>query len=213
MIQAIWIINETGQCIFSHKYVHMDIEDQLVSGLLTAFDAFSNESGIGGVQQIGGENSQFVYGSTGKILVAALADKIDNEELVEKLMQDISRKFQKKYADYLQDPAYIDVNVFEGFEKEIDAILFPKIFRRGVGSTIFATIITMAFTAGVLLMMINYINVSNAIFLVFLACVPGLFIGSLVTCKRSYALLSSTIGILPIIGFTAYVMYISNPLE
>ncbi|MEA2069887.1 MAG: hypothetical protein U9O98_01205, partial [Asgard group archaeon] len=59
----------------------------------------------------------------------------------------------------------------------------------------------------------NYINVSNAIFLVFLACVPGLFIGSLVTGKRSYALLSSTIGILPIIGFTAYVMYISNPLE
>ena len=42
MIQALWIITETGQCIFSHKYVRLDIDDQLISGLLTAFDAFSH---------------------------------------------------------------------------------------------------------------------------------------------------------------------------
>ena len=54
-IQAIWIITDTGQCIFSHKYIELEIDDQLISGLLIAFDAFSSESGIGGIQQIGGK--------------------------------------------------------------------------------------------------------------------------------------------------------------
>jgi hypothetical protein len=96
LIQAIWIITETGQCIFSHKYAVLDIDDQLISGLLVAFDAFSSESGIGGIQQIAGEDNQFVYGSSGKLLVAAIADKRDNGDLVEKLMRKIANIFQEK---------------------------------------------------------------------------------------------------------------------
>ena len=118
----------------------MEIEDQLISGLLTAFNAFSTESGIGGVQQIGGEDNQFVYGTAGKLLVAALADKRDDPFLVEKLMDKISITFQEKYSIYLTDDMYVDVNVFNGFEEDIDKILFPKIFRRGVFSTIFGTL-------------------------------------------------------------------------
>jgi hypothetical protein len=213
MIQAIWIITDTGQCIFSHKYIKMDIEDQLISGLLTAFDAFSNESGIGGVQNIGGEDSQFVYGTAGKLLVAALADKIDNSKLIEDLLNKISVKFSEKYARHLQDQAYIDMNAFEGFEKEINEILFPKIFKRGVGSTIFATLITAVFTVGVLFMMANFIGSTNSTFLIFLACIPGLLIGSLVAGTRKFALISSSIGITPIVGFSVYQIAISLPID
>ncbi|MHA1442703.1 MAG: TIGR04086 family membrane protein [Candidatus Heimdallarchaeota archaeon] len=211
MIQALWIITETGQCIFSHKYVKMDIEDQLISGLLTAFNAFSTESGIGGLQQIAGEDNQFVYGYAGKLLVACLADKRDNPKLVEKLMIRISEEFQEKYAMYLNDAMYVDINIFLGFEDDIDQILFPKIFRRGVGSTIFGTIVTIALTIGALFLMIS-IPIREDLdltFLVFLACIPGLFVGALVAGKRSYALIATTVGILPIMGYFAYA--IANP--
>lgn len=213
MIQAIWIITETGQCIFSHKYVRMDIEDQLISGLLTAFNAFSTESGIGGVQQIGGEESQFVYGSAGKLMVAALADKRDNPILVEGLMNKISATFQQKYAIYLSDEMYVDLNVFNGFEDDIDDILFPKVHARGVGSTVFGIIATITLTIGTLLVLIQlpiYIPtlnqgiINNLPFLIFLACVPGLIVGAITAGTRKYALIANTIGILPIVGYFAY---------
>ena len=206
LIQAIWIITETGQCIFSHKYIKMDIEDQLISGLLTAFNAFSTESGIGGLQQIAGQDSQFVYGSAGKLLVACIADKKDNPKLVEKLMNKISDEFHEKYSMYLNDPTYIDINIFNGFEDDIDQILFPKVFRRGVGSIIFGTIVTIALTAGALFLMISLPNNANLdmAFLLFLACIPGLFTGALVAGKRNYALISTTVGILPIMGYFVY---------
>lgn len=205
MIQALWIITETGQCIFSHKYIKMDIEDQLISGLLTAFNAFSTESGIGGLQQIAGEDNQFVYGYAGKLLVACLADKRDNPIFVEKLMIRISEVFQEKYSMYLNDTMFVDINIFIGFEDDIDQILFPKIFNRGVGSTIFGTIVTIALTVGALFLMIAIPTQDLDIaFLLFLACIPGLFIGALVAGKRNYALIATTIGILPIAGYFAY---------
>ena len=206
LIQAIWIITETGQCIFSHKYIKMDIEDQLISGLLTAFNAFSTESGIGGLQQIAGKDSQFVYGSAGKLLVACIANKIDNPKLVENLMNKISDEFHEKYSKYLNDPTYIDINIFNGFEDNIDQILFPKIFKRGVGSIIFGTIVTIALTIGALFLMIEipYNPNLDIAFLLFLACIPGLFVGALVAGKRNFALISTTVGILPITGYFAY---------
>jgi len=203
LIQALWIITETGQCIFSHKYnEELTIDDQLISGLLTAFDAFSKESGIGGIQQIGGEDNQFVYGSSGKLFVAALADKRDNAELVEKLMVKISELFQEKYKSYLADISFVDLNVFNGFEKEIDDILFKKIYNRGTGSTIFGVIVSLALSAGIFLLLYDFLNV--AIFLVFLVFVPGLFIGSLIAGKSLYGLIASTISVLPIMGYYAY---------
>ncbi len=213
MIQAIWIITETGQCIFSHKYIKMDIEDQLISGLLTAFNAFSAESGIGGIQQIGGEDNQFVYGSAGKFLVAALADKRDDPSLVENLINKISVAFQEKFSKYLTDDMYIDLNIFEGFETDIDQILFPKILARGAASTIFGTIVTMALTIGTLFIIIQIPNIfpnlgsgvlSNLPYLIFLACIPGFFVGAITAGTRKYALIANTIGILPVIGYFVY---------
>ncbi|NHK32109.1 MAG: hypothetical protein FK730_12200 [Asgard group archaeon] len=202
MIQAIWIITDTGQCIFSHKYAILDIDDQLISGLLVAFDAFSTESGIGGIQQIAGEDNQFVYGSSGKLLVAAIADKRDNGDLVEKLMQKIANIFQEKYTSYLHDLSFVDLNVFNGFEDEIDDVLLRKIYNRGTSSTIFATIVSIALAAGVFFLL-NEIIV-RAAFLVFLAFIPALFIGALIAGKSTYGLISSGITILPVIGYIAY---------
>jgi len=203
LIQAIWIITENGQCIFSHKYITLDIDDQLISGLLLAFDAFSNESGIGGVQQIGGEDNQFVYGSSGKLLAAALADKRDNPELVERLMIKISNIFQDKYKPYLKDLSFVDLNIFNGFEKEIDNILLKKVYNRGVGSTIFGTFVALAITAGVFLLIFNEI-LGGAIFLVFLIFVPGMLIGSLIAGKNTYGLIVSSSTVTPIIGYYIY---------
>ncbi len=200
MIQAIWIITDTGQCIFSHKYVTLNIDDQLISGLLLAFDAFSNESGIGGVQQIGGEDNQFVYGSSGKLLVAALADKRDNPELVERLMVKISDIFQEQYKTYLTDISFVDLNTFTGFEREIDSVLLKKVYNRGVGSTFFGIIVALAITAGVFLMIYENI-LEGAIFLVFLIFVPGMLIGSLIAGKISYGLIVSGLTVTPIIGY------------
>lgn len=211
MIQALWIITDTGQCIFSHKYIKMDLEDQLISGLLTAFQSFSSESGIGGVQQIGGEDNQFVYGiQSGKILVAALADKRDNAKLVENLMNKISQSFQEKYSTYLTDEMYIDLNIFNGFENEIDKILFPKIYKRGFGSTIFATFVTIMMTAGVLFLLLELIQATQSTFVIFLAFIPGLFIGSVIAGKRSFALISAFFGVIPIIGISTYYIIIAN---
>jgi len=205
LIQAIWIITETGQCIFSHKYAtHLEIDDQLISGLLVAFDAFSSESGIGGIQQIAGEDNQFVYGSSGKLLVAAIADKRDSGILVEKLMRKISDIFQERYSKYLHDLSFVDLNVFNGFEKEIDKVLLRKIYNRGASSTIFATIVSIALSVGIFILL--YDIIVQAAFLVFLAFIPALFIGALIAGKSSYGIISSSITILPVMGYIAYQM-------
>ncbi|MBD3193124.1 MAG: hypothetical protein GF308_20995 [Candidatus Heimdallarchaeota archaeon] len=203
MIQAIWIISESGQCIFSHKYIDMAIEDQLISGLLTAFDAFSNETGVGGIQQIGGEDNQFVYGSTGDLLVAALADKRDSTELVEDLLNTIALKFQKNYEKELVQSEIVDLNAFEGFEKEVDLLLLPKIYNRGVGSTLFGTIVTAVLTIALFLILQPLIAYGNGSFLIFLSSIPGLFLGAIIAGKREYALISSVIGVLPITTYFA----------
>lgn len=208
MIQAIWIITETGQSIFSHKYVQLDIDDQLISGLLVAFDAFSSESGIGGIQQITGEDNQFVYGSSGKLLVAAIADNRDNGVFVEKLMRKIANIFQEKYANYLHDTSFVDLNVFNGFEEEIDNILLNKIYNRGAVSTLFATFVSLALAVGVFILLYNIIV--QAAFLVFLAFIPALFIGALIAGRNSYGLISSGITILPVIGYIAYSMIVNG---
>jgi len=208
LIQAIWIITDTGQCIFSHKYIELEIDDQLISGLLIAFDAFSSESGIGGIQQIGGKDNQFVYGPSKKLLVAALADKRDNAALVERLMVKIADLFQEKYATHLHDVSFVDLNIFKGFEDEIDQILKPKVYNRGVGSTIFATIVSMAITAGVFLLLWNVLF--DAIFLVFLGLIPGLFLGGLIAGKNKYGLIATTITVLPIIGVYSYLLIDSS---
>jgi len=210
LIQAIWIITETGQCIFSHRYVDLEIDDQLISGLLTAFDAFSSESGIGGVQQIGGEDNQFIYGSSQKLLVAALADKRDNADLVEKLMVKISNIFQKKYSAHLHDLGFVDLNVFNGFENEIDQVLHRKVYNRGAGSTIFGAFVSLALTAGIFMLLWEVLNIY--VFLVFLAFIPGMFIGGIIAGKNTYGLISSIITILPIVGVYTWLLLDINDL-
>lgn len=181
----------------------MAIEDQLISGLLTAFDAFSNETGVGGIQQIGGEDNQFVYGTSGQLLVAALADKRDSTELVEDLLNNIAHTFQEKYEKELLESEIVDLNSFEGFESEIDQLLLPKIYNRGIGSTIFGTIVTAGLTIGLFLVLQPLIAYGNGSFLIFLSCIPGLFLGAIIAGKREYALISSIIGVLPITTFFA----------
>ena len=77
-----------------------------------------------------------------------------------------------------------------------------------MGSTIFATIVSLAITAGVFLLLWNILF--DAVFLVFLGLIPGLFLGGLIAGKNKYGLIATTITVLPIIGVYSYLLIDSS---
>ncbi|MFX0133381.1 MAG: hypothetical protein ACFFDN_07045 [Candidatus Hodarchaeota archaeon] len=106
MIHSLYIINPAGICIYSEHFIKSRIDEQLLTGFLTAIGSFSQEAIGGALQKINirtGEQMVLFYHEESKLTIAAIAHENDYPSLLEHLLTKIITQFYKTYKKYLKD--------------------------------------------------------------------------------------------------------------
>ncbi|MFX1452034.1 MAG: hypothetical protein ACFFCM_14445, partial [Promethearchaeota archaeon] len=106
MIHSLYIINPAGICIYSEHFIESRIDEQLLTGFLTAIGSFSQEAIGGALQKINirtGEQMVLFYHEESKLTIAAIAHENDYPSLLEHLLTKIIKEFYKTYKKYLKE--------------------------------------------------------------------------------------------------------------
>ncbi len=133
MILSLYIIHESGPCIFKREYgKNIEVDEQLISGFLMAVRTFAQETFLDGLQRIhlaSGRRLIYGYNREYGILAAAISEKDDHPKLVEKLLDTIVKMFVKKYKEHLK-PLNPSLNIYKGFKDDVDKLILSKIKPR-----------------------------------------------------------------------------------
>ncbi|MHA1314347.1 MAG: hypothetical protein ACTSRB_10600 [Candidatus Helarchaeota archaeon] len=133
MIYDLFIITEGGLGIYHKSFAHSTIDDQLLSGFLTAISDFSKETMGEKLSKIDVQTEQLVihFDRTLKITIAALASQKDNLSLIKKTLMEIAEAFYLQFKDYLLK-GKLDISVIrEKFDPTVEQIVENKIRKRG----------------------------------------------------------------------------------
>ena len=213
-IENVWIIDSSsGICIFDWYAQARDktIDEQLVSGLLIAFKNFSSEAGLVDISAIEGIDKKLAYKTDEHFIIAGVCHSRDYEELINKTLLDLLKKFRKKYHDLLKNGMTTDVSPFRTFEKDILETLEDSSSSRNI-ITMTTGIIVSLLIAG--LIFIGYFfgigplygvmdsGVADIVGLVYLllGMFAGGFAGGLVAGDRKLGILAGALSTLPILG-------------
>ncbi|MHA1311557.1 MAG: hypothetical protein ACTSQO_11625 [Candidatus Helarchaeota archaeon] len=123
MIESIIIINAGGVCIYNKNFTVSKMDEQLLSGFLIAVSNFSKEvMSEGELQKIDAKDQKivsYVDKDTG-LTIAAIADALDYDGLLLKILRKILKEFDKKYHNVLDDPKISQYNQkFDSIAREI----------------------------------------------------------------------------------------------
>ena len=123
MIESIIIINAGGVCIYNKNFTVSKMDEQLLSGFLIAVSNFSKEvMSEGELQKIDAKDQKivsYVDKDTG-LTIAAIADALDYDGLLLKILRKILQEFDKKYHNVLDDPKISQYNQkFDSIAREI----------------------------------------------------------------------------------------------
>lgn len=151
LITALYLIAKGGTCIFKREYTKTEVDEQLISGFLSAIEDFARETFLDGLQEIklqtGRKLIYGIWGEKGELLGAALADEEDHPKLVEEMLRNIMARFYRRYGEEMKKEA-IDITKFEEFQGEVDNFIISKVRARGIST------LTMGFVVGASLSMV-----------------------------------------------------------
>lgn len=119
MIHNIYIMKRSGECLISRKYGSLEVDDDLVTGFLSAILNFGEQIDGERVESIIMGNKKFVYTIMNDIIFIAYADKDDP---VKEDLELLGRKFIEKYSEVLSNWKG-NRSVFEDFINTMDEIL------------------------------------------------------------------------------------------
>ena len=196
MILNLFIFHQSGPCIFKREYVKgTEIDEQLMSGFLTALSSFAQEAFLDGLQRIhlaSGRRLIYGYNKEFGILAAALADKRDHPSLVEEIVNQIVKEFIKRYNKHLKpfDPS---LTVFEDFQSIVDSIILKRNRTRDKTTILFS--VSLAVILGILASGFAGF-VPESLLTLYLALIPSIPAGY-VAGERKIGTLSGLIGTLP----------------
>ncbi|MHA1376965.1 MAG: hypothetical protein ACTSRG_01160 [Candidatus Helarchaeota archaeon] len=133
MIHSYYIINQAGIAIYTEHFVKSNVDEQLLSGFLTAIGGFSQEAIGGELQKLNiktGEQMVLYYHEPSKLTIVAIANEADHSGLLQNLLKKIVNEFYKTYRKYLKEEGlFEDTNLFS---KSSRRILSGKSAKRGV---------------------------------------------------------------------------------
>ncbi|NHJ13896.1 MAG: hypothetical protein EAX95_09465 [Candidatus Thorarchaeota archaeon] len=125
MIQAVFIIAESGLCLLSRPYgqaVEGGIDDNLIGGFLQAVGSFGEELRGGGMlEDMTFRGFKIVLSRHEGFMVAGMIDQTDDRISAKAVLGDVGEAFLSTYRDKIID---FDGSLdhFTGFEKLIDDI-------------------------------------------------------------------------------------------
>ncbi|MHA1792413.1 MAG: GTPase domain-containing protein [Promethearchaeota archaeon] len=126
MIRSFMVILSGGLLAYSRQYGDKHIDQDLISGFLTALASFSTEVKGGAIESLVMEDIRFIYslGDNDTILVFC-CDKDDLEEEVQDRIQKVKNEFYKMFGEQLKNWNG-NTTIFRPFDDIIDdLILLP----------------------------------------------------------------------------------------
>jgi hypothetical protein len=161
MFHSIYIIMENGVSVFSKHFKKMKVDDQLISGFMSALGNFSTEALGSDLQSIKlktGEQLSILKYPYAPIIGIVIADPRDHATLISEVLTEILKEFTEEYRKQIlaRDPTLLGQT--SKFNDKIDKILKDKIASRtilkmmigNVVSFSLIVLITILIVAGVL---------------------------------------------------------------
>jgi hypothetical protein len=119
IIHDLWILTENGTAVFTRVY-DPDMKVQLFAMLMSALNSFASEIAKGGLSNFELSKMRFSLLKKNKFLfVASSSPKIKENKVLNELNA-ISEQFFKRYGIDLIDTWDGSLDMFDGFEKEIN---------------------------------------------------------------------------------------------
>jgi len=208
LITALYLIAKGGACIFKREYTKTEVDEQLISGFLSAIENFARETFLDGLQEIKLQTGRTliygIWGKEGELLGAALADGEDHPKLVEDLLNEIMTKFYENYQYYLKKEAY-DTNKFETFTNVVDSLIVSRIKDRGVSTLTMGAIVGSCLSVILFLLLMPLIETRWSLFpiIVFIWTIPSLLAGY-VAGNRKLGVISALIASLVLLSFIRF---------
>jgi len=182
LITALYLIARGGTCIFKREYTKTEVDEQLISGFLSAIEDFARETFLDGLQEIKLQTGRTliygIWGKEGELLGAALADEEDHPKLVEEILNEVMTKFYSKYEADLKKETY-DISRFEEFTKNVDSLIVSKIKARGISTLTMGFVVGAALSTILFLLLMPLIQIHGELFpvIVFIWTIPSLLAG------------------------------------
>ncbi|HMF31409.1 MAG TPA: hypothetical protein VKK79_08350 [Candidatus Lokiarchaeia archaeon] len=124
-IMKLWILDrEAGICLFEQAFAEFssELDSDLLGGFLTAISKFYKEFVGEGVHAIDTPSMRMLFkeSETEKFTVVILFQNWVNKTIAEAAIEEVSRLFQEKYAQYINEGKLANVSVFQDFAAEIE---------------------------------------------------------------------------------------------
>jgi len=119
VIQDVWIITENGINVFSRLHDE-SLNEQLFGALMSALNSFAEEIAKGGLSNFQLSDKRFsIIKRNQFIFVASSNPKVKEKKAISEL-EIIIKMFFNKFPHDLLDTWDSDVNIFKGFEQNIE---------------------------------------------------------------------------------------------
>ncbi|MHA1409512.1 MAG: ADP-ribosylation factor-like protein [Candidatus Odinarchaeia archaeon] len=123
MIHAVYIIRKTGESLYFKRYTKSAVDENLISGFLSALQNFVSEVSSGDViRTIKTGNIKFIYNITKNIIYVFVVDQNENEDIVRSKIDKVSELFYSKYSDILENWTG-EISRFSDFDETLDDII------------------------------------------------------------------------------------------
>ena len=226
MITSLYIIHETGPCLFKREYLkNVEIDEQLISGFLMAVSSFAQEAFVDGLQRIqlaSGRRLIYGYNKEYGVLAAALSDNDDHPILVEKILDSIVNKFIERYGDSLRP--FKGAVEFDDFKEVVDEEILKRVRVRDkvsyVSSIISSSMIAILEAVFMSTMRPMFPGLMSSALVAFLAAAVPSFFGGFIGGNRKIGVISGFAGTLPFLiiilispflgGFDQFIFYVQT---
>ncbi|MHA2239521.1 MAG: hypothetical protein ACXAB2_14330 [Candidatus Hodarchaeales archaeon] len=123
MVSNIFIIHESGLCLFSRDYEGNSQKVDLFSGLLSAFSSFARVLIGEEVHEIHLEQHRIFYEVTDTLILALITpDTRISKKRLSSAMKKICQTFLDSYHEYLEEEIF-EPQLYKNFTNTVDEIL------------------------------------------------------------------------------------------
>lgn len=129
MFHNLYVI-DAGVCLYSYDFIeNVAIDDQLLSGFLSAIGSFAQEtfqSGLQTIKILDGQKLIFYLEKTQKLTFCAIANEKDNDHLLETLLAEIAQDFVIQMANILNSENRPALDEYKKYDSTIQNKLKNK---------------------------------------------------------------------------------------
>ncbi len=178
MIINLYVIDAAGICIYSYDFQrNVFVNEQLLSGFLSAITMFAQEAfqtGLHAIQIRNGQKMIFYLELKHHLMFCAIADEKDNNRLLERILKEIALKFVEETKDLLDAAEHGRIDGYKKFDNTLPQIVKNKTKRRDIRTMALgliegiAVLIALSTITYGIVVLLRYLFTENTVLIFFL---------------------------------------------